>query len=88
MMITVSLIVLVCQLVSSHVSLKYPPARNIDLDFLDSFRTPGDCGMDPGDKRTSLIRKVSKNEIFDFKNYCHNPSPKSESKVQFQRTWT
>ena len=43
----------------SHVSLKYPPARDIDLDFLDSFRTSGgpsgDCGVEPGDKRTSLL---------------------------------
>ena len=38
----------------SHVSLKYPPAREIDLDFLDSARTSGDCGMDAGSLRTSL----------------------------------
>lgn len=37
-----------------HVSLKYPPARMLDLDFLDSFRTPGDCGMEEGTVRTSL----------------------------------
>jgi len=36
------------------VSLKYPPARMLDLDFLDSFRTPGDCGMEAGEVRTSL----------------------------------
>lgn len=40
--------------VLSHVSLKYPPARNIDLDFLDSFRTIGGCGMEAGDERTLL----------------------------------
>ena len=39
----------------SHVSLKYPPARDIDLDFLDSVRTSGDCGMEPGNKRTPLL---------------------------------
>ena len=47
------LVCLVCP-GQSHVSLKYPPARDIDLDFLDSVRTSGDCGMEPGEVVTSL----------------------------------
>lgn len=38
-----------------HVSLQYPPARSLDLDFLDNSRTVGDCGMESGDLRTSLV---------------------------------
>jgi len=30
----------------AHVSLMWPPARGPGLDFLDSFRTQGDCGME------------------------------------------
>jgi len=37
-----------------HVSLKFPPARMLDLDFLDSFRTVGDCGMKAGALKTTL----------------------------------
>jgi len=47
--------------VSTHVSLKYPLARMIDLDFLDSARTSGDCGMEAGDSRTTLISGSSLN---------------------------
>ena len=32
----------------THVSLTYPPARNYALDFLDSARTKGPCGMPKG----------------------------------------
>lgn len=32
----------------AHVALTYPPARNIDLDFLDNARTKGPCGMPRG----------------------------------------
>ena len=38
-----------------HVSLKFPPARDVDLDFLDNVRTAGDCGMEAGQRRTSLL---------------------------------
>ena len=31
-----------------HVALTYPPARKYDLDFLDSSRTKGPCGMPKG----------------------------------------
>ena len=37
-----------------HVSLSYPKARKYDLDFLDNFRTSGDCGMNPGTDKTVL----------------------------------
>ena len=32
----------------THVALTYPPARNYALDFLDSARTKGPCGMPKG----------------------------------------
>jgi len=32
----------------AHVALTYPPARRLDLDFLDNARTPGPCGMPKG----------------------------------------
>ena len=34
--------------VMAHVSLTFPPARNYPLDFLDSVRTKGPCGMPKG----------------------------------------
>ena len=34
---------------------RYPLARDIDLDFLDSARTSfSDCGMEAGERRTTL----------------------------------
>lgn len=38
---------LVCS-TTSHVALTFPPARTFDLDFLDTSRTPGPCGMPKG----------------------------------------
>ncbi|KAG8041160.1 hypothetical protein G9C98_002148 [Cotesia typhae] len=38
-----------------HVALTFPRARKYDLDFLDSARTPGPCGMPRGDIKTSLL---------------------------------
>lgn len=38
---------LVCS-TTSHVALTFPPARTYDLDFLDTSRTPGPCGMPKG----------------------------------------
>jgi len=40
---------------AAHVSLQFPPARDKDLDFLDSFRTEGDCGMKKGTVMTTLV---------------------------------
>lgn len=40
--------------VAGHVSLLWPPARAPGLDFLDTFRTVGECGTDPGETRTVL----------------------------------
>lgn len=34
---------------TSHVALTFPPARTYDLDFLDTSRTPGPCGMPKGE---------------------------------------
>jgi len=39
---------------AAHISLRYPHARKYDLDFLDSFRTSGDCGMNPGSEVTQF----------------------------------
>merc|ERR1719167_300230 len=50
----IAVLLLVIHKCLSHVSLKYPPARMLDLDFLDSFRTSGDCGMESGGLRTTL----------------------------------
>ncbi|XP_011304323.1 uncharacterized protein [Fopius arisanus] len=38
-----------------HVALKFPRARKYDLDFLDSARTPGPCGMPRGEIKTSFL---------------------------------
>ena len=46
--------VLLLKNVKCHVSLNYPKARKYDLDFLDSFRTSGECGMNPGQSKTIL----------------------------------
>jgi hypothetical protein len=32
-----------------HVALTFPPARQYDLDFLDSTRTRAPCGMPKGE---------------------------------------
>lgn len=32
----------------AHVALTYPPARALDLDFLDNSRTKAPCGMPKG----------------------------------------
>ena len=41
--------------VSGHVSLTFPPARDLSLDFLDTFRTPAPCGMPKQKSKISLI---------------------------------
>jgi len=40
--------------VYAHIALTFPPARKYDLDFLDSFRTSGDCGMNRGSAVTEF----------------------------------
>ena len=52
LLISTSIIIL--KKAECHISLSYPKARKYDLDFLDNFRTPGDCGMYPGEDRTVL----------------------------------
>ena len=39
---------------AAHVSLDFPEARDLSLDFLDSFRTPAPCGMPKGDSTTTF----------------------------------
>ena len=34
---------------AGHVALTFPPARQYDLDFLDSTRTRPPCGMPKGE---------------------------------------
>jgi len=46
---------LVCS-TTSHVALTFPPARTYDLDFLDTSRTPGPCGMPKG--KTSFFKII------------------------------
>ena len=38
-----------------HVSLDFPPARDLSLDFLDTFRTPAPCGMPKQKSKMSLV---------------------------------
>ncbi len=47
-LLTVLAVSLTMTTVQSHVRLMYPPARRYQLDFLDTARTPGPCGMPPG----------------------------------------
>lgn len=34
-----------------HVNLVFPPARSLDLDFLDNVRTKPPCGMPKGERK-------------------------------------
>lgn len=38
----------------AHVALTYPPARRLDLDFLDNSRTKPPCGMPKGELISNL----------------------------------
>ena len=40
---------------SCHVSLTFPPARDLNLDFLDNIRTPAPCGMPKGEAKMSVL---------------------------------
>lgn len=40
--------------VFGHVGLTFPPARKFDLDFMDTIRTVGPCGMEKGSIKTSV----------------------------------
>ena len=54
-LISVITILVACNIVDSHVSLTFPPARKYDLYFLDNVRTKGACGgMPKGDIKTSI----------------------------------
>ena len=41
--------------VNAHISLDFPPARDLALDFLDTFRTPAPCGMPKQKSKVSLV---------------------------------
>ena len=57
-------------LTEAHVALKFPPARALDLDFLDNIRTSGDCGMEEGQTRTVLQSGSSLNLTWHL-GYAH-----------------
>ena len=46
--------------VNGHISLDFPPARDLRLDFLDTFRTHAPCGMP---KQESMVSLVAGNTI-------------------------
>lgn len=48
----------------AHVALTYPPARGLDLDFLDNARTKPPCGMPKGKIYCTCISICS--SIFHF----------------------
>ena len=48
------LVTLLGGLTHGHVSLDFPAARDLSLDFLDNVRTPAPCGMPKGEAKTSL----------------------------------
>ncbi|CAL8142378.1 unnamed protein product [Orchesella dallaii] len=48
-------------IVTAHVGLTFPPARKLDLDFLDNIRTNKPCGMPRGQIRTQLAAGSSVN---------------------------
>ena len=52
--VTFSLLPLLVSHIDAHMVLRFPPARDLDLDFLDNFSTPGDCGMEAGPPRAVL----------------------------------
>ena len=71
-LISVITILVACNIVDSHVSLTFPPARKYDLDFLDNVRTKGACGgMPKGDIKTS-IKNDGKLKVDWHLGYAHN----------------
>ena len=68
--VTSSLLALLVSRTAGHVALKFPPARDLDLDFLDNFRTPGDCGMEAGQPRAVLQSGASLNLTWHL-GYAH-----------------
>ena len=67
---TSSLLALLVSRTAGHVALKFPPARDLDLDFLDNIRTPGDCGMEAGQPRAVLQSGASLNLTWHL-GYAH-----------------
>ena len=44
---------------AAHVALTWPPARKYALDFLDSSRTKGPCGMPKGNTHTHTFSTLN-----------------------------
>jgi len=74
---------MVCR-TTSHVALTFPPARTYDLDFLDSGRTPGPCGMPKGSVKTSLMSGSSFNVTWHLA-YPHRGGIKLQVLDNYQR---
>ncbi|CAG7820825.1 unnamed protein product, partial [Allacma fusca] len=55
----------------AHVSMTFPPSRNFQLDFLNSFWTKPPCGMPKGRTRTSLIAGEGYNFTWHL-GYAHS----------------
>ena len=55
----------------AHVGLTFPPARQYDLDFLDSVRTKPPCGMPKGKFLKNLfLSHRNYVECLETKHYC------------------
>ena len=56
---------------AAHVSLTFPPARNYPLDFLDSARTRGPCGMPKGKLlfHCQIILMLTKHRVVELYLY-------------------
>ena len=65
------LLVIVSQKVTCHVALTFPPARQYDLDFLDSVRTKPPCGMPKGKsfKKIVVFSKSISTTLFMQENF-------------------
>ncbi len=60
--------------VSGHVRLDFPEARWLNLDFLDSVRTPAPCGMPKAESKTSFEAGTSFNVTWHL-GYPHQGEP-------------
>lgn len=65
-LLSLLLVGVVLRLTHAHVALTFPPARKYDLDFLDSARTPGPCGMPKGKDGSSGSSKAGHPDLIWF----------------------
>ncbi|QQP49185.1 Odz4 protein, partial [Caligus rogercresseyi] len=55
---------------NAHVNLNFPKGRPLNLDFLDSVRTPGPCGMPKGEP-LSVFEAGTRLNVSWHLNYPH-----------------